>query len=68
MAIGNVIQKHRVAYVYDENGRQTASIALPGNQPDDGLKGYTSSTVNVQRGHAIYTYDEHGRQIASRGI
>ena len=67
MAIGNVIEKHRVAYVYDERGRQIASIALQGNQPDDGLKGYTSSTVNIQRGNTIYTYNEHGRTIAARG-
>jgi hypothetical protein len=48
MAIGNVIQRGRTAYVYDERGRHIASIGLQGSQPDDGLKGYTSSTVNIQ--------------------
>ena len=67
MAIGNVIQRGRTAYVYDERGRHIASIGLQGSQPYDGLKGYTSSTVNIQVGNVIYTYDEHGRSIAARG-
>ena len=67
MAIGNVIQRGRTASVYDEKGRHIASIGLQGCQPDDGLKGYTSSTVNIQVGSVIYTYDEYGRSIAARG-
>ena len=66
MAIGNVIERGRTAYVYDERGRHIASIPLQGNQSDDGLKSYTSSTVNVRRGSTIYTYDERGRSIAAR--
>ena len=64
MAIGNAVQRGSMVYVYDEKGRQIASV-MAGNGPNDGLKGYTSSTVNVQRGSMIYTYDERGRQIGS---
>jgi hypothetical protein len=67
MAIGNAMEKRSFVYVYDERGRQTASI-LVGSQPGDGLKGYTSTTVNVQKGSYIYTYNEHGSKIASRSV
>ena len=36
-----------------------------GTGPNDGLKGYTSSTVSVRRGSQIYVYDNKGRQISS---
>jgi hypothetical protein len=29
---------------------------------NDGLKGYTGSSVNIQRGGLIYTYNEKGSQ------
>ena len=64
MAIGNVVQRGSFVYVYDEKGHQTASIPA-GSAPGDGLKGYTSSTVNIRRSAFIYTYDEKGRQISS---
>jgi hypothetical protein len=64
MSIGNAVQRGSVVYVYDEKGRQIASISA-GSGPKDGLTGYTSSTVNVRRGSVIYTYDAHGRQTAS---
>jgi len=62
MAIGNAVQRGSVIYIYDEKGRQLTAVSS-GNGPNDGLRGYTSSTVNVQRGSMIYTYDEKGRQI-----
>lgn len=64
MAIGNAVQRGSFVYVYDENNRQIASIPA-GSGKDDGLKGYTGSTVNVRRGSFIYTYDEKGRQKGS---
>ena len=67
MAIGNAIEKRSYVYVYDEKGRQLASILI-GSQPGDGLKGYTSTTVNVQKGSYIYTYNEHGSKISSRSV
>ncbi|MGO8739739.1 hypothetical protein [Rhodoblastus sp.] len=64
MAIGNVVQRGSFIYVYDERGHQIATIAA-GSGVNDGLVGYTSSTVNIRRSSFIYTYDEKGRQIAT---
>jgi hypothetical protein len=64
MAIGNVVQRGIQIFVYDEKGRQICTIpAGPG--PQDGLVGYTSSTINVRRSQVILTFDERGRQIAT---
>jgi hypothetical protein len=41
------------------------STLFAGNGPDDGLKGYTSTTVNVRLGAVIYTYNAEGRQLSS---
>ncbi len=65
MAIGNVVQQGARLYIYNEKNSQTGSISV-GNGPKDGLKGYTSTTVNVQLGAFIYTYNERGSQISSR--
>ena len=62
MAIANAVQRGSTVYIYDDKGRQVASISA-GHQPGDGLKGYTATTVNVQRGSTIYTYNEKGSQI-----
>lgn len=64
MAIGNVVQRGSLVYVYDEKGRQLFSKPT-GTGPADGLKGYTSTTVNIRHGSYIYTFDEKGRQKAS---
>jgi hypothetical protein len=64
MAIGNAIQKGSWVYIYDEKGRQLATVSA-GSGSQDGLTGYTSSTVNVRKGSWIYTYDEKGRQIST---
>jgi len=63
MAIGSAVQRGRGVHVYDENGRQLSIISTGSFGPDDGLKGYTSSTVNIRRGAYLYTYDERGRQM-----
>ena len=67
MAIGNAIQKGSFVYIYDEKGNQLASLHV-GSGPQDGLTGYTSSTVNVRRGSFIYTYNEKGNQISSTHV
>jgi hypothetical protein len=64
MAIGNAVQRGSFVYIYDEKGHQSGSVSA-GSGDEDGLKGYTSSTVNVRRGSFIYTYDEKGHQISS---
>jgi len=35
------------------------------HKPEDGLAGYTSSTVSMRRGSFIYTYNEKGGQIST---
>jgi hypothetical protein len=64
MAIGNAVQRGSSVFIYDEKNRQITSIPA-GTGPDDGLKGYTSSRVNVRRGSTIFSYDEKGRQVGS---
>jgi hypothetical protein len=64
MAIATAIKRGSSVYVYDEKGRQILTISA-GNKPEDGLTGYTSTTVSVRRGGSIYTYDDKGRQISS---
>ncbi len=64
MAIANAVQKGSYVFVYDGKGHQLCSISA-GSGKDDGLKGYTSSTVSVKKGSYIYTYDEKGHQISS---
>ena len=65
MTIGNSIEKN--GFVYGEKERQLTSLTA-GSGPDDGLQGYTSSTVNIRKGDFVYTYDERGRQLASKGV
>ena len=63
MPIGTAVKRGTLVYVYDEKGRQLMTISA-GNKPEDGLTGYTSTTVSVRRGGLVYTYDEKGRQIS----
>ena len=60
LAIGSAVQRGSYVYVYDEKGRQIASVPA-----GESLQGYTGSTVSVRRGSYIYTYDERGRQVSS---
>ncbi|MDR2056011.1 MAG: hypothetical protein LBQ10_09130 [Desulfovibrio sp.] len=64
-AIGNVVQRGNVIFVYDEKGKQLFTKPA-GSGKDDGLKGYTSGTVNIRRGSVIYTYDDKGRQVFTK--
>ena len=62
--IVTAVQRGSQVYVYGAGQRQLCSI-YAGTGPNDGLKGYTSSTVSVRRGSQIYVYDNQGRQISS---
>ena len=64
MAIGNAVQRGSFVYVYDEKGKQLFTKSA-GRGKDDGLKGYTGTTVNIRVGSFIYTYDEKGRQTST---
>lgn len=64
MGIGNAVERGSLVYIYDEKGRQTATVSK-GSGVNDGLKGYTSSTVNVRRGSMIYSFDAKGHQLST---
>ena len=64
MPIGNVVQKGSTVYVYNEKGHTLCTLGA-GNGKEDGLKGYTSTTVNIRKGSTIYTYDEKGRTLST---
>lgn len=64
MAIGNAVERGGWVYIYDENARQVSAVSA-GSGPNDGLRGYTSSRVNVKRGGWIYSYDQNGQQIGA---
>jgi hypothetical protein len=49
MPIATAVERGSFVYVYDEKGRQILTITA-GNKPEDGLTGYTSTTVSVRRG------------------
>ena len=60
MAIGSAVQRGSFVYVYDEKGRQLATVPA-----GEGMQGYTGSTVSVKRGAFVHTFDERGRQIST---
>jgi hypothetical protein len=59
MAISNAVERHHIVFVYDEEGRNTAQI-YAGNDPGDGLKGFTDSTVTVRKLGRIFVHNELG--------
>ncbi|HML75160.1 MAG: hypothetical protein ABFD91_13770 [Anaerohalosphaeraceae bacterium] len=64
MSIANAEQRGDRVYVYDKYGHELSTIPA-GNQPGDGLKGFTSSTVTIQIGSRLCTYDAGGNLIGS---
>lgn len=64
MAIASAVDRGSFIFVYNEQGQQIATIPS-GDQPGDGLQGYTSTTVSVRRGAFVFIYDERGQQIST---
>ena len=62
--IANAVQRGSTVYVYNEKNQQIFTQPA-GSGPNDGLKGYTGSSVNIQRGSTIYTYNEKGQQTGT---
>lgn len=60
MAIGVVVEKGRMAYVYDESGRQLCTKDIGSN---GGLVGYTGSSFAIRKDRVIYVYDQQGKQL-----
>lgn len=65
MAIGSAIERGSLIVVFDERGMTLFSKAR-GNGPNDGLLGFTSSTVTARYGSVIYTYDETGTTVYAK--
>ena len=61
MAISNAVERDGYVYIYDENGFHMGTVSV-GQGPDDGLKSFTASTVNVRNGVFILSYDVNGAQ------
>ena len=53
--IGSAIERGSVICVFDEHGMTLFSKAK-GSGPNDGLLGFSGSTVTVRFGSTIYTY------------
>ncbi len=65
MAIGSALERGSLICVFDEHGITLFSKAR-GDGPNDGLLGFTGSTVTVRFGSRVITYDEHGITIYSK--
>jgi len=65
MAIGSAMERGSFIFAYDERGHVLFSKAI-GNGADDGLIGFTGSTVTVRLGSVIATYDEKGMTLYSK--
>lgn len=65
MAIGSALERGSLIYVFDEHGMTLFSKAR-GSGPNDGLLGFSGSTVTARYGSVIYTYDEHGMTIYAK--
>ena len=64
MPIANAVQRGSFVYVYNEKNQQLCALSA-GSGPNDGLKGYTGSSVNIKRGGTIYTFNEKGTQTGA---
>jgi hypothetical protein len=63
--IGSALERGSLIYAYDEDGR-TLFAKNKGSGPEDGLLGFSGSTVTVRFGSVIYTYDEHGTTVYAK--
>jgi hypothetical protein len=61
--IGSALE--RGSLIFDEHGR-TLFAKAKGSGPEDGLLGFTGSTVTVRFGSIIYTYDEDGQTVFAK--
>jgi hypothetical protein len=63
--IGSALERGSLIYVYDEDGR-TLFAKNKGSGPEDGLLGFTGSTVTIRFGSVIYTYNDHGQTVYAK--
>ena len=65
--IGSAIERGSLICAFDEHGMTLFSKAK-GSGPNDGLLGFSGSTVTARYGSVIYTYDEKGLSCMRRLI
>ena len=63
--IGSALERGSLIVVYDEKGMSLFSKSK-GSGPQDGLLGFTGSTVTVRFGSVIYTYGAHGQTVYAK--
>jgi hypothetical protein len=63
--IGSALERGSLIAVYDEKGMSLFSKAK-GSGPQDGLLGFTGSTVTVRFGSIVYTYGERGQTVYAK--
>ena len=63
--IGSAIERGSLICAFDEHGMTLFSKAK-GSGPNDGLLGFSGSTVTVRFGSIIYTYDEKGMTLYAK--
>jgi hypothetical protein len=63
--IGSALERGSLIVVYDEKGMSLFSKAK-GSGPQDGLLGFTGSTVTVRFGSVIYTYGANGQTVYAK--
>jgi hypothetical protein len=63
--IGSALERGSLIVVYDEKGMSLFSKSK-GSGPQDGLLGFTGSTVTVRFGSVIYTYGENGQTVYAK--
>jgi len=63
--IGSALERGSQIVVFDEHGRTLFSKSK-GSGPNDGLLGFTGSTVTARYGSIIYTYGENGQTIYAK--
>lgn len=60
MTIGVVVERGRIAYVYDETGRQLCTKDIG---PNGAIVGYTGTSFAIRKDRTIYVYDPQGKQL-----
>jgi hypothetical protein len=63
--IGSALERGSLIVVFDEHGRTLFSKAR-GSGPNDGLLGFTGSTVTARFGSVVYTYGENGQTVYAK--
>jgi hypothetical protein len=65
MAIGSAVERGSQVFVYDERG-QMLFTKPKGSAPQDGVLGFTGSTVTVRSGSVVFVYGLHGEIVYSK--